>query len=160
MFLTSSKKASIQASEYSKVPVIASHSSVNALCPVARNMDDEQLKAVQASGGVVNMVALGSFVKVSPVERIAAINGLRQRLNLMDRTRVQTMSDEQRQEWNAGMAEIEAQWPGPNVSDFVDHIDYAVDLIGIDHVGISSDFDGGGGVIGWQGCQRNSQCDP
>ena len=145
-----SKKASIQASEYSKVPVIASHSSVNALCPVARNMDDEQLKAVQASGGVVNMVALGSFVKVSPVERIAAINGLRQRLNLMDRNRVRTMSDEQRQEWDAGMAEIDAQWPGPNVSDFVDHIDYAVELIGIDHVGISSDFDGGGGVIGWE----------
>ena len=37
-----------------------------------------------------------------------------------------------------------------NVSDFVDHIDYMVDLIGIDHVGISSDFDGGGGIIGWQ----------
>ena len=35
------------------------------------------------------------------------------------------------------------------VSDFVDHIDYAVKLIGIDHVGISSDFDGGGGVVGW-----------
>jgi microsomal dipeptidase-like Zn-dependent dipeptidase len=35
------------------------------------------------------------------------------------------------------------------VADFVDHIDHAVNLIGIDHVGISSDFDGGGGVVGW-----------
>jgi membrane dipeptidase len=40
--------------------------------------------------------------------------------------------------------------PAPvNVSDFVDHIDYLVNLIGIDHVGISSDFDGGGGIDGW-----------
>ena len=50
------------------------------------------------------------------------------------------------------MAEIDAKWPaaGPaTVKDFVNHIDYAVKLIGIDHVGISSDFDGGGGIDGW-----------
>ena len=46
-------------------------------------------------------------------------------------------------------ATIDRAWPPPNVSDLVDHIDYAVDLIGIDHVGISSDFDGGGGIDGW-----------
>jgi membrane dipeptidase len=40
------------------------------------------------------------------------------------------------------------------VKDFVDHIDYAVKLIGIDHVGISSDFDGGGGVEGWSGADE------
>jgi membrane dipeptidase len=48
------------------------------------------------------------------------------------------------------MRDIDAQWPPANVQDFVDHIDHAVELIGIDHVGISSDFDGGGGVEGWQ----------
>jgi len=47
------------------------------------------------------------------------------------------------------MDEIRARFPEATVSDFVDHIDHAVDLIGIDHVGISSDFDGGGGVVGW-----------
>ena len=50
------------------------------------------------------------------------------------------------------MAEIDRMYPVPpraTVKDFVDHIDYAVKLIGIDHVGISSDFDGGGGVDGW-----------
>ena len=40
--------------------------------------------------------------------------------------------------------------PPPNIEDFIDHIDYMVDKIGIDHVGISSDFDGGGGIVGWQ----------
>lgn len=47
------------------------------------------------------------------------------------------------------MAELDERWPRATVADFVDHIDHAVDLIGIEHVGISSDFDGGGGVVGW-----------
>ena len=44
---------------------------------------------------------------------------------------------------------LDKRYPDATVSDFVDHIDYAVELIGIDHVGISSDFDGGGGIVGW-----------
>jgi membrane dipeptidase len=47
------------------------------------------------------------------------------------------------------MEEMEESWPRPTLQDFVDHIDHAVNLIGIDHVGIGSDFDGGGGVEGW-----------
>jgi membrane dipeptidase len=50
------------------------------------------------------------------------------------------------------MAQIDRQWPAAGratVKDYVDHIDYAVKLVGIDHVGIASDFDGGGGVDGW-----------
>ena len=45
--------------------------------------------------------------------------------------------------------EIDLEFPAANVGDLVDHIDYAVNLIGIDYVGISSDFDGGGGIDGW-----------
>ncbi|MEO8028792.1 MAG: membrane dipeptidase [Bryobacteraceae bacterium] len=59
---------------------------------------------------------------------------------------------EKRAAYEKRMAEIDAKFPpGPraNVKDFVNHIDYAVKLIGIDHVGISSDFDGGGGIDGW-----------
>jgi membrane dipeptidase len=48
------------------------------------------------------------------------------------------------------MVTIDARYPGPNVKDFVNHIDHAVQVAGIDHVGISSDFDGGGGIIGWR----------
>ena len=47
------------------------------------------------------------------------------------------------------MREIDRDWAPADVAMFVNHIDYAVELIGIDHVGISSDFDGGGGVAGW-----------
>jgi membrane dipeptidase len=65
---------------------------------------------------------------------------------------VDALSPEKRAEYNKRLAEIDAKWPAAgraNVKDFVNHIDYAVKLIGIDHVGISSDFDGGGGIDGW-----------
>jgi membrane dipeptidase len=62
------------------------------------------------------------------------------------------LSAEKRAEYNKRLAEIDTKWPAAgraNVKDFVNHIDYAVKRIGIDHVGISSDFDGGGGIDGW-----------
>jgi len=63
-----------------------------------------------------------------------------------------TLTPERRAEFQRRLAEIDQKWPAAGratVKDFVDHIDYAVKLIGIDHVGISSDFDGGGGIEGW-----------
>ena len=48
------------------------------------------------------------------------------------------------------LEKIKKEFPPVNVSDFVDHIDYIKNKIGINHVGISSDFDGGGGIEGWQ----------
>ncbi len=62
---------------------------------------------------------------------------------------MRTLTEEQRAEYRRRRDEIDQQWPAATLQDFVDHIDYAVNLIGIDHVGISSDFDGGGGVVGW-----------
>jgi len=65
---------------------------------------------------------------------------------------IDRFTPERKAEYEQRMAVINEHWPAPeraDVSDFVDHIDYAVKLIGIDHVGISSDFDGGGGVEGW-----------
>jgi membrane dipeptidase len=63
-----------------------------------------------------------------------------------------TLSPERRAEYDKQLAELDAKFPPAGratVKDFVNHIDYAVKLIGIDHVGISSDFDGGGGIDGW-----------
>jgi membrane dipeptidase len=60
------------------------------------------------------------------------------------------LTAEQRATYDHGLAEIQATWPPSTVRDLVDHIDYAVRLIGVDHVGISSDFGGGGGVVGWR----------
>ena len=154
-----SKQAMLEAARLSQAPVIASHSSVKALADVSRNMDDEQLLALKENGGVIQTVALADFVKVDP-ERDAAIETLREELDLprgpMTPRRLEGMSETERADYvqkrtafDVQMTAIEAQFPAANVSDFVDHIDYAVNLIGIDHVGISSDFDGGGGVAGW-----------
>jgi membrane dipeptidase len=160
-----SKAAMMQATALSKAPVIASHSSVRALCNVSRNLDDEQLQALKKSGGVVQIVAYSSFVKAtkpdSP-ERAAALAALRREYMLPDATRpdqrarfqsaLSKMAPERRAEYENRLVGIDAEFPGEapaSLKDFVDHIDYAVKLIGIDHVGIASDFDGGGGVIGW-----------
>ncbi len=62
------------------------------------------------------------------------------------------LTPERRADYDKQLAAIDARYPPAgraNVKDFVNHIDYAVKLIGIDHVGISSDFDGGGGIDGW-----------
>jgi membrane dipeptidase len=67
------------------------------------------------------------------------------------------LSDEQRAALQQKLSELDARFPPPpraTLKDFVDHIDYAVKLIGLDHVGISSDFDGGGGVEGWAGADE------
>ena len=73
------------------------------------------------------------------------------------RTALAQLSEEQRAELQKRLADIDVKFPPPpraTVKDFVDHIDYAVKKIGIDHVGISSDFDGGGGIDGWNGADE------
>jgi membrane dipeptidase len=98
----------------------------------------------------MQVVAFAAYVKEQPPERQEAIRTLREQLGITGgRAAMQNLDDEVRSRYRQGMAEIEHRWPSATVSDFVDHIDYAVNLIGIDHVGISSDFDGGGGVTGW-----------
>ncbi|MCB9892013.1 MAG: membrane dipeptidase [Planctomycetes bacterium] len=104
-----SKQTMLDAVRHSKAPVLASHSAVHAIYAHGRNLDDEQLRALAASGGVVQVVAFASY-----------------------------LDDPKR-----------PGKPRASVVDLCDHIDHAVRLIGIDHVAISSDFDGGGGILGW-----------
>ena len=144
-----SKDASLDAMRLSKAPVIASHSSTRALCDHPRNMDDEQLQALKANGGVMQAVALSSYVKASPPEKIAARDSIRTAFGITSYAAYQALTDEERTAYRDALATLDEQWPPATVQDFVDHIDYAVNLIGLDHVGISSDFDGGGGVVGW-----------
>ncbi len=160
-----SKQTMMQTATLSKAPIIASHSAMRALCDISRNMDDEQLLALKKSGGVIQVVAYDSFVKCgkpdSP-ERKAALAAARREFNLPEPTgpgqrarhqfALKALPPDKRRDYDDKLAEIDKQFAGDapaNLKDFVDHIDHAVKLLGIDHVGISSDFDGGGGVIGW-----------
>lgn len=143
-----SHDAAMDAMRVSRAPVIASHSSTRALADVPRNMSDEALLALKQNGGVMQTVALGGYVKVRP-EFDAAREALMTEFGLASRADFQNLADDQRATYQARLDQLNAQYPPATVKDFVDHIDHAVELIGIDHVGISSDFDGGGGVTGW-----------
>ena len=145
--------------EVTRAPIIASHSGARAVADVARNLSDDLLLALKENGGVIQMVALGSYVKVDSPERREAIQALRQEVGFADRAALRDMTEEEREAYaarmeelrptyEARMAEIDAHWPPADVSAFVDHIDHARNLMGVDHVGIGTDFDGGGGIPG------------
>ena len=144
-----SKSALLDAVRLSKAPVIASHSSVRVLAAHPRNLDDEELLALQASGGVLQTVAFGGYIKIDPPEKTAARGALRESFGLGKEREIEELTPRERSDYEARWQAIDAAWPPADVEDLVDHIDYAVTLIGIDHVGISSDFDGGGGIEGW-----------
>jgi membrane dipeptidase len=90
-------------------------------------------------------------VKVRPPEQAEAVRELRERLGVSpdSAAELEALPEEQRFQYMRGIRDINERWPPSAVGDFVDHIDHVVDLIGIDHAGISSDFGGGGGIVGW-----------
>jgi membrane dipeptidase len=143
------KSTMLDAVRVSRAPIIASHSATKALADVSRNLDDEQLLALKANGGVIQVVGLGQFVMVDDPEKVAAAQAIRQEMGVTSWQAYRALTEDERTAYRDAIAALDERWPGANVSDFVDHIDHAVQLIGIDHVGISSDFDGGGGVVGW-----------
>ncbi|GGG88141.1 peptidase M19 [Polaribacter pacificus] len=162
-----SKQAMKDMIELSKAPIIASHSSARALCDHSRNLDDEQLEWLKKNGGVVQTVAFNSYVNTEKnnaynkvVQEFMADFAKEQGFTIMSRAEARKLPQEEQQSYyekymkirtqaQAKMAENPDKFDPVNVADFVDHIDYMVKKIGIDHVGISSDFDGGGGVEGW-----------
>jgi membrane dipeptidase len=151
-----SKAAMLHTVRVSRAPVIASHSSTRALADHPRNMDDEQLRALERNGGVMQTVAFATYVKLQPQARQDAVRQLRERFQVSGASSVRSLPPDKQAEYERELAQIDLKWPRATVRDFVDHIDQAVKLIGIDHVGISSDFDGGGGVEGWNSAAESA----
>lgn len=169
-----SYEANKQTMELSRAPVIASHSSARALDPsVSRNLWDDELLALKENGGVAQAVAFRSYVNSDKHRAYAAALRVLQAdvatglgYTLLEPAEVRALDVDARAVYQAQLAEINAAAapriaaevhavaPPVDVSDFVDHIDYMVNLIGVDHVGISGDFDGGGGVEGWMGAHE------
>lgn len=143
------KSTTLDAIKASRAPIIASHSAVYALNPHPRNMSDEEMKALAAKGGVIQIVAFDEYLKPMPKEKKAARGKLAKSLGFTSLDAVFAASAATKQKFAEGIARINRQWPGAGVSTLADHIDYAVKLVGIDHVGIASDFQGGGGIDGW-----------
>lgn len=140
------RRTMLEAVALSRAPVIASHSGVKGVYDNARNLDDEQLDAIRDSGGVAQMVAFRGYVAALDPAVVAGIAELRQHYlpHGWDNA-----TPEQVAAMRSGVAALRNAHLDVDVAKFVDHIDYAVKRIGVEHVGIASDFDGGGGVKGW-----------
>ncbi len=144
-------KTMLQAVELSAAPVIASHSGVKALADSPRNLDDAQLRALAAKGGVAQIVALDVYLKPFTAAQTAARDKIRQEMKLTTPAARDAMTEEVTKQYDARMkAEVWSIAARASVKDLVDHIDHAVKIAGIDHVGVASDFDGGGGIDGWK----------
>ncbi len=134
--------------QITKAPVIASHSSVRAICDHPRNLTDEMLKALAENGGVIQICFVSSFIKTPDPnpERDEAMAGLEEKYG----SRRDIADEETRKKWREEFMAIREKFPEERatIKNVVDHIDYVVDLIGVDYVGIGTDFDGGGGVDG------------
>ena len=134
----------------STAPIIASHSGARAVTDHPRNLPDDLLRAIAAKGGVIQAVAYKEFLKDDPGRRKAEA-ALQQRIaKQMGQAEYDSDADDYLPITAAGMAEIEQSYPLPTLDDYVAHIRHIAKVAGIDHVGIASDFDGGGGITGWQ----------
>lgn len=138
----------------SKVPIIASHSGAKAICDHPRNLTDDMLKALAKNGGVVQLNLLSDYVKTIPPspEREAAQKVMLEKWGVKDRRSMMgamsKLSEDDQKKLRADFMELNKKYPVQlaTVKDAVDHIDHIVKLIGIDHVGMGADFDGGGAL--------------
>ncbi|MBB3839858.1 membrane dipeptidase [Runella defluvii] len=147
-----SRKATLQIVEASKHPVIASNSGVQGKIDNTRNLSDEELKAIANKGGIVHIVAYSSYVASNPkhqeeyIKQVYAPFGLKP----SDGNPADKLSKADYAKFQVAYLKFSRNgWQFATLNDYLDSVDYAVQRIGIDHVGISSDFNHGGGVTGY-----------
>ena len=132
----------------SRAPVIASHSSCRALAASPRNLTDEMIRSLAAKGGVVQICFLSNYVrspKPNPA-REKALQELQAKYGARRDIQDEALRQKAREEYEA----LNAKYPEEKATlrELVDHIEHVIKLVGVDYVGIGTDFDGGGGVLG------------
>jgi len=133
-------------------PVLASHSSCRALCVSPRNLTDDMLVALKENGGVIQICILGNYLKTPEPnpELDSKMKELKDRYGEFN-----ALSDSMKKIMRKEYKDIQKSYAKPaTVKDVVDHIDHVVQVVGVDYVGIGTDFDGGGGV---EGCRTASE---
>ncbi|MEA3176603.1 MAG: hypothetical protein QOI59_126 [Gammaproteobacteria bacterium] len=156
-----SANAVSQVLSLTRAPVVASHSNARAIIDHPRNLTDAQLLAIKENGGVVAINAYSSWVRPLPAEAQQRANEVRKEFGVptekniaasqpLTAAGVNVLSAEKFEAYNEKIHKIILD-PSfkASVAQYVDQLDYVVKKIGIDHVGISSDFNHGGGVVGW-----------
>jgi membrane dipeptidase len=141
-----SDKSFFDVLKVTNAPVIASHSSCRALCGSPRNLSDDMLLALRENGGVIQICILSSYLKTPELnpEMETKLKELEQKYG-----EYSTLPDDIKKIVRKEYNDIKSRYEKlATVKDIVDHIDHVVQVIGIDYVGIGSDFDGGGGVDG------------
>lgn len=131
---------------HSRAPVVLSHSGCRAVCDHPRNIGDQLLRELAAHGGVIQMNALAfAMVPDAVAEARARVYG-----EMGLRAAALAPTPEALADLGARWDRIDAEYPSPRatIGDFVRHLEHAVEVAGVDHVGIGCDFDGGGGVEG------------
>ena len=149
-----SDKTFWDALEVSRAPMIASHSSCRSISGHPRNMTDEMIKALAAKGGVIQINYLDSFIDPELYAWTQKTQAARRDLMLQFQNEPrETAMPKVREEL------VKQFGPAPKVSweRIVEHIDHAVKLVGVDHVGLGSDFDGGSMPVGMEDCTKLPQ---
>jgi microsomal dipeptidase-like Zn-dependent dipeptidase len=156
-----STKALEQVAQLSRTPMVASHSAPRASVDIARNLSDKELQLIKNSGGVVQVVGFSAYLRPLSQPTQDKLNSLRARFDLpplpnlamalMPGDAIIAAWPEQKfGQYAQGLYGILEEEPKASLKDWGDAIDYTVRKIGIDHVGISSDFNDGGGIDGWE----------
>ena len=134
--------------EISKAPVMASHSCTRSLCDNPRNLTDDMIKKLAQKGGVLQMCFFSGYVKTPEPnpERKKVFDELKKKYGEWSTVKDDSIRGKMREEYHSIMREYPQKLAA--VQDLVDHIDHVVKLVGVDYVGIGTDFDGGGGLDG------------
>ncbi|WP_282354566.1 pyoverdine-tailoring dipeptidase-like protein PvdM [Pseudomonas sp. PS01303] len=156
-----STKALEQVAQLSRTPLVASHSAPRAMVDIPRNLSDKEMQLIKNSGGVVQIVGFSQYLRPLTQGTQDKLNELRKRYDLPPLPNlamalmpgdpiIAAWSEQKFGEYAGQLYAILEEEPKASLKDLGDAIDYTVRKIGIDHVGISSDFNEGGGVKGWE----------